>query len=144
LISAEVAQRVREVAQQLGFRRDTLAAGLRTGRSGLIGVVLPDIANPLFSPILGGIEGPLADHEYSALVANAGDNARRQLEVVQQLMARRVDGFILATAQRHDAVVDTCLCTGVPTVPVNRAEDTTRLSAVVTDDIGGMGFAVEH
>jgi LacI family transcriptional regulator len=144
LISAEVAERVREAARRLGFRRDALAAGLRTGRSGLIGVVLPDIANPLFSPILGGIEAALADHGYSALVANAGDNARRQLEVVQQLMARRVDGFVLATAQRHDAIVDACLCAGVPTVLVNRAEDTARLSAVVTDDIGGMRLAVEH
>jgi LacI family transcriptional regulator len=144
LISAEVTERVREVARQLGFRRDALAAGLRTGRSGLIGVVLPDIANPLFSPILGGIEAALADHGYSALVANTGDNPRRQLEVVEQLMARRVDGFVLATVQRHDTVVDACLCAGVPTVLVNRAEDTNRLSAVVTDDIGGMRLAVQH
>ncbi len=71
LISDEVVARVQAEARRLGYRRDALAASLRTGRSRLVGVLLPDLANPVFAPILGGIEGELPSSGYSALVAHA-------------------------------------------------------------------------
>lgn len=144
LISAEVVTRVQEVARQLGYRRDALAASLRTGRSRLVGVLLPDLANPVFAPILGGIEAELAARGYSALVANAPADADRQIAIVEQLMARRVDGLILATARRSDPVLTHCLEAGTPVVLVNRAESHARAPTVVSDDQDGMRLAVEH
>ena len=144
LISAEVVARVRDEARRLGYRRDVLAASLRTGRSRLVGVVLPDLANPVFAPILGGIEGELAQRGYSALVAHAPVDQERQIVIVEQLTARRVDGLILATAHRDDPVVAACLDAGTPVVLVNRAEDATRAPTVVSDDAGGMRLAVRH
>src|SRR5262245_12263249 len=47
-ISREVVQRVQEEARRQGYRRDAVAASLRTGRSRLVGVLLPDLANPVF------------------------------------------------------------------------------------------------
>lgn len=145
LISAEVVARVQVEARRLGYRRDPVAASLRTGRSRLVGVVLPDLANPVFAPILGGIEAELAARGYSALVANApGPDPQRQIEIVDQLIARRVDGLILATARRSDPVVTHCLAAGVPTVLANRGEDRCRVPTVVTDDAGGMDLAARH
>jgi LacI family transcriptional regulator len=144
LISAEVVARVQEEARRLGYRRDTLAASLRTGRSRLVGVLLPDLANPVFAPILGGIEGELAAHGYSALVAHAPTDQERQIGIVEQLIARRVDGLILATAHRCDPVLTHCLEAGTPVVLVNRAEDHARAPTVVSNDAGGMRLAVEH
>ena len=144
LISGEVVQRVQAEARRLGYRRDLVAASLRTGRSRLVGVVLPDLANPVFAPILGGIEAALARQGYSALVANAGPEPQHQREIVDQLIGRRVDGLILATVRREDAVLGHCLAAGMPTVLVNRAEDTPRAPTVVSDEAGGMGLAVRH
>ena len=144
LISAEVVTRVQDVARQLGYRRDALAASLRTGRSRLVGVLLPDLANPVFAPILGGIEAELAARGYSALVANAPADADRQIAIVEQLMARRVDGLILATVRRSDPVLTHCLAAGMPVVLVNRAESHARVPTVVSDDQDGMRLAVEH
>lgn len=144
LISREVVARVQAEAQRLGYRRDVLAASLRTGRSRLVGVVLPDLANPVFAPILGGIEAALAEHGYAALLANAQGEVRHQQAIVDQLIGRRVDGLILATARRQDPVLGHCLAAGVPTVLVNRAEDSARAPSVVSDDAGGMRLAVEH
>jgi LacI family transcriptional regulator len=144
LISIEVVARVQAVAQQLGYRRDTLAASLRTGRSRLVGVLLPDLANPVFAPILGGIEAGLAERGYSALVANAPADPDRQIAIVEQLMARRVDGLILATVRRYDPVLSHCLEAGTPVVLVNRAESHARVPTVVSDDQDGMRLAVEH
>lgn len=58
-ISPEVVARVRQVADRLGYRPNRAAAALRTGKSGCVGILLPVITNPVFPPILGGIEDGL-------------------------------------------------------------------------------------
>ncbi|MFC5391852.1 LacI family DNA-binding transcriptional regulator [Bosea vestrisii] len=143
-ISPEVVEKVRAEALRQGYRRDAIAASLRTGRSRLVGVVLPDLANPVFAPILDGVGAALAEAGYSMLVADGGTDAARQTAIVEELIARRVDGLVLATARRSDSVLTVCLDAGVPTVLVNRAEDLPRASSVVSDDICGMRLAVEH
>ena len=68
------------------------AVGLRTERSRLIGVVVPDMANLVFAPILSAIETVLAKNGYSALIANAGGDVEQQIRIVDQLIAHRVEG----------------------------------------------------
>jgi len=143
-ISPDVVERVRAEARRQGYRRDAIAASLRTGRSRLVGVVLPDLSNPVFAPILSGIGTALAKRGYSMLVADGNADQAGQIALVGELIARRVDGLILATARRVDAVLTVCLKAGVPTVLVNRGEDELRAATVVTDDMGGMRLAIEH
>lgn len=143
-ISPEVVDKVRAEALRQGYRRDAIAASLRTGRSRLVGVVLPDLANPVFAPILDGVGAGLAEEGYSMLVAEGGADEKRQVAIVEELIARRVDGLVLATVRRSDPVLTVCLGAGIPTVLVNRAEDDLRAASVVSDDIGGMRLAVEH
>lgn len=143
-ISMEVVERVRAEAHRQGYRRDAIAASLRTGRSRLVGVVLPDLANPVFAPILDGIATHLAGEGYSMLVADGGADEAQQTAIVGELIARRVDGLVLATARRQEPVLTVCLDAGVPTVLVNRMEDQLRAASVVSDDEGGMALAVEH
>ena len=144
LIGQDVVERVQAAALRMGYRRDVLAAGLRTKRSRLIGVVVPDMANLVFAPILSATEIVLAENGYSVLIANAGGCVEHQIRIVDQLIAHRVEGIVLATAQQEDPVLTRCLEAGVPAVLVNRAETTARASTVISDDTGGMRLAVEH
>ncbi len=144
LVADDVAARVTAAATGLGYRPDPVAASLRTGRSHMVGVLVPDIANPVFSPILGGIAEALSTHGYSTIVADAGNDRARQIELAESLMARRVDGLVLATVARDDPVVARCLERELPVVLVNRAEANARVSAVVSDDMAGMALAVDH
>ena len=144
LIGQDVVERVQAAARRIGYQRDVLAAGLRTKRSRLIGVVVPDMANLVFAPILSAIETVLAENGYSALIANAGGGVEQQIRIVDQLIAHRVEGIVLATAQQEDPVLTRCLEAGVPAVLVNRAEAAARASTVISDDINGMRLAVEH
>lgn len=143
-ISDDVVVRVREEAQRQGYRRDAVAASLRTGRSRLVGVVVPNLANPVFAPILDGINAALTQEGYSMLVADSGENDAAQISLVEELIARRVDGLILATAKRNDQAVSVCLHAAIPTVLVNRGEDGLRVSTVVSDDERGIELAVQH
>jgi LacI family transcriptional regulator len=145
-LSEEVAARILAAAEELGYVRNDLAASLRTRNSMTVGVVLPDINNPVFPPILEGIEAVLSAERYVAIVANAGSEAEHQRLVVERLLARQVDGLILATATRRDSIVDFCLKAGAPVVVVNRSEagGDHRVSSVVSDDARGMKLAVDH
>jgi LacI family transcriptional regulator len=144
LVAREVAARIQAAARQLGYRRDVVAASLRTKRSRLVGAVVPDIANPVFGPILAAMETELRRNGFAAIVANAGPDPEQQAEVVEHLIARRVEGLVLATVRQDDPVLTHCIQANVPTVLVNRAETGQRVSAVVSDDALGLRLAVEH
>jgi LacI family transcriptional regulator len=144
MVSAEVAKRILAEAQRMGYRPNRAAATLVTRKSHIIGVVLPDITNAVFPPILMGIEDGLRRDGYLAIVANVGADEEEQLFVINRLLAQQVDGLILATARRHDPVIKLCIDQGVPVVTVNRSEETGIASCVVSDDLHGMRLAVDH
>lgn len=144
MVVAEAVARVMKAANTLGYRLDPVAASLRTGRSRLVGVLVPDIATSVFTPILTGATARLSAHGYSAMVAYVGGDARQQLDLAGDLIARRVDGLILATVSLDDPLVGFCLAEKLPAVLVNRAEKEARVPAVVSDDMRGMQLAIDH
>jgi LacI family transcriptional regulator len=144
MVSGPVADRVTRIAAEMGYARSSLAYGLRTGRTYTIGVVIPDLTNPLFPPIIRQIERTLADQGYIAILADSDTNQKNETAIVQSLMSRNVDGLILATAHRLDAVVSTIVDDHVPLVLVNRTIDTHSVTAVINDDEHGIGLAVSH
>lgn len=144
MVADEIVHKVLNSAKRLGYRPNSAAASLRTGTSRLVGVLLPDIFNPVFAPILGGITEALYREGYATIIADAGQEGVDTTELIERLIGRQVDGLILATAARHDAAVASCIALGVPVVLVNRAEEDGKASAVVSDDEKGMALAVDH
>ncbi|AOO85068.1 LacI family DNA-binding transcriptional regulator [Bosea vaviloviae] len=143
-LGPSIVERVLEAAERLGYRPDAAAASLRSGRSHLIGIIVPDIANPVFSPIISGLERALAARGYALIVVDQPPDRTAQPDILQMLVARRVDGLVLANVSLRDDAVERCLRWQVPVVLVNRAETTARVPSVVSDDIAGMRLAVEH
>jgi LacI family transcriptional regulator len=144
MVSAEVADRVLAEARKLGYRANRAAATLRTRRSEVIGVVIPDITNAVFPPILMGIEDGLRRHGYLAIVANVSDDVDKQQFVINRLLGQQVDGLIVATARREDRLIKHCVENGVAVVAVNRSEERGLASCVVNDEACGVRLAVEH
>ena len=143
LVAEDVARRIRAAAAALGYRPNITAAGLRTGRSGLIGVLAPDIADPSFPPILGGLAETLNAAGYATIVVDVGPQGS-QRELVNQLVARGVDGLVLASVTLNDPVIKYCVDASLPVVLVSRTDAGRRLPSVVTDDEAGIRLAVEH
>jgi LacI family transcriptional regulator len=144
LVAPDVAKRIRNAAASLGYQPNVTAAGLRTGRSGLIGVLAPDIADPGFPPILSGITETLGAEGYATIVVDVGADPARQQPLVDKLIARGVDGLVLATVTLNDPVIAHCLAASIPVVLVNRIDAARKLPAVATDDEAGMRLAVDH
>lgn len=144
LISDGVVEQVLKAAHERYFSPNQTAATLRTSRSHIIGVVLPEIANPIFPPILRGLEDELARKGYIPLIANAEGGKERQRFVIDQMVGRQIDGLILATSDRNDPILEHCLAVGIPVVVVNRSEDSGRASCIVGDNRLAMLQAVTH
>ncbi|MGE5148245.1 MAG: LacI family DNA-binding transcriptional regulator [Candidatus Eiseniibacteriota bacterium] len=145
MVTAEIARRVGEAAEKLGYHPNALAHGLRTHRSRTIGVLIPDITNPVFPPILRGIEDALAGAGYIVIIANTDGEPERDRMILDRMLGRRVDGLILATARRKDPMVDRCLAEDVPVVLINRSTASSpKVAAVINDDATGIGLTVAH
>jgi LacI family transcriptional regulator len=144
LVSEETARRVTEAAERLGYRPNPVARSLRTRRSHTIGLLIPDLNNPLFPPIVRGVEDRLADHGYVALIGNTDGDAKRERLVFDQMRARHVDGFVLATATLHSPILDEAVEADLPVVLMNRTAQGYPFSSVSVDNEQGMRAAVAH
>jgi LacI family transcriptional regulator len=113
---------VLEVAERLGYRRNSLASGLRTSQSRLIGLIVLDVSNAYTSEMVSGIEAAATESGYSVLLMNSGDDVERERRAVASLMERRVDGLIMNPSSVGDhAYLRQELPAGFPLVALNRA-----------------------
>lgn len=146
-VNAETLKRVKRAARQLGYVPNAMARGLRTSRSMTIGVIIPDLMNPIFPPMVRGIEHVLQPRGYTVLVANTDTDTSADVEVsaFESLLQRRVDGFILATGRLDDqAIVAEAAAADVPVVLANRGSGAGGFPLVSGDNAGGIDAAVEH
>jgi LacI family transcriptional regulator len=144
LVSDETASRVVEAARELSYRPNPIARGLKTNRSYTVGVLIPDLTNPLYPPIVRGIDDALGPLGYTPLVANTDNDASRERMSYDALRTRIVDGFVIATAFRRHPLVDEAIAADVPLVLVLRNTDARNAWAVCVDERAGVTGAVEH
>src|SRR3954453_20708805 len=114
-IAEPTASRVRAAARALGYAPapDPAARSLRTRRSGVVGVVVPDLTNPVLPPMVRGIEETLWPAGLACLVADTDNEPDREAVVIRELEARRCDGLIVASATRTSATVRALAAGGV-------------------------------
>ena len=144
LVNEATARRVLKAAEKLGYQPNPIARGLKTNRSFTVGVLIPDLTNPLFPPILRGIEDRLETAGYTPLTANTDNDPERELLDAQAMRARQVDGIVAATARRDHRLHDALLEAGIELVLVNRRQAELPVSSATADDTRGMRLAVEH
>jgi LacI family transcriptional regulator len=142
-VSGRLSEKIRRVSERLKYVPNAAASSLRTQRTRTVGVIVPDITDPAYPPIIRGIEDGLARHGYVAILANTDGDERRQRRIIETMCARAVDGLILATVAREDSAL-AGLVGGLPVVTVVRASDDPRFSYVVHDEEDGIGRILTH
>jgi len=144
LLTPQVVAQIRAISRTLDYRPNAAAHSLRTNRTRTIGVVVPDITNPVFPPIIRGIEDALAKRGYLAILANTDGHLAQEAEIADILRARGVDGLILASVEREDKAVSRLTAEGLPIVTVNRRVDDPGVSSVVNDEDAGILDVLRH
>ncbi|WP_069812260.1 LacI family DNA-binding transcriptional regulator [Streptomyces sp. TP-A0874] len=141
-VGADTCERVREAARLLGYMAHPAAASLRTGRSRLLGVLVPRLTDIVLATVYEGIESGATAAGYQAVVANTGDDPAVQRRKVERLLALRVDGLLLGDARLDAPIAADLLAQGVPTVLVSRRLP--RVPSYTCDDLAGGRMVAEH
>jgi LacI family transcriptional regulator len=100
-VSPEIADRVQKVIDELDYRPDETARSLRNKRTCTIGLIIPDNANPFFAEIAKGVEDAGYKSGYSVLLCNSNSMIEREIEYLKLLLAKRVDGIVLASTSHN-------------------------------------------
>lgn len=140
-VSAKTREAVAAAAAALGYRPNDAARSLRTNRSMIVGVVVPDISNLLFPRMVRGIDDVLNEADYSSLLANTDGDPARAEKAVDRLLQRGADGLILATSALEDRRPSVLFDSGVPIVLLNRRTYDTRLPSVTPAGFRGVSAA---
>src|SRR4030095_3355580 len=142
--SAEVQRRVEEAMKALDYHADHLARSLKTGRSRVIGMIIPDLANPFFVEVMCGVEEPARNAGYSMIFSNSNENPAQERENLAMLYSQRVGGVVLACSDGH-AAYDRLTARRFPIVFVDRLPVTGYCGrGVIVDHIGGAYHATRH
>tara|TARA_B100000315_G_scaffold245026_1_gene270402 strand:+ start:1697 stop:2719 length:1023 start_codon:yes stop_codon:yes gene_type:complete len=144
MVTEEIAARILSAAAEMGYRPNAFAQSLKTNRSFTVGVMVPDLTNPAFAPIIKGIDNMLEAHGYSVIVANTYNLPEKQQSTAEKFRERHVDGLIIATAQRKDKLIDDCRREGTPFVQAVRASNDTDVSSVLSDEHIGGNMVISH
>jgi LacI family transcriptional regulator len=107
-------------------------------------MMLPDITNTLFPPIVRGVESILEPKGYASIIVNTDSDPDRETKMVEVLMERGVDGIIDAAAHRADPRIVELAQQGIPIVTVNRQIDGSAIPSVVNDDAEGIRLMLRH
>ena len=143
-ISEATRQRVQLIIDRLGYRPSDIARSLATDRTGTIGLVVVDNANPFFSEVARGVEHVAYAQGYNVFLCNTEEDTQRELTVLRSLEEKRVDGLVLCSSRLDDNVLLGALANHAAVVLVNRCLDDARFGSIKVNDVKGGRLAVEH
>ena len=146
LIRPEVRQRIRQIAQEMGYTPNAVAQSLKGQRTNTVGLVITSIADPFAGRVVRGIEEVAQANHISLLLSVSHNDPEREMEIIETFHRRRVDGVISATAQIRGPYVERLAQIKMPTVLINQQAESEadRLHSVDADDYAGARQAVEH
>ncbi len=143
-VSTATRQRVQGVILRLGYRPSEVARSLVTRRTGTVGLVVPDNANPFFSELARGVEHTAYASGYSVLLCNTEENPERENAVLLTLEDKRVDGVILCSSRLGSEELQAAVSRYPASVLVNRELGAGQVDTVLVDDELGGRLATAH
>ena len=143
-ISADVVREVEKAAKKLGYLPNLAASSLKRNRSFAIGVLVPDITDPIFPPIIRAIQDVAEEAGYTVIIANTDDNLDKEARALRMMRSRAMEGIVILTARLNDPTVDECIKDGIPCILVNRTIMNTSVNALIVDENFGVRAALDH
>lgn len=142
-VSEARAERIQRAMEALNYHRDQIARSLKVGRTQTIGVVIPDITNAFYPAVFRGIEDSARAARYEVLLCNSNESAEHERIHLSTLVARRVDGVLLACSS-GSSVREASLHGRLPLVFLDRIPHGVIGTAVGTDDVEAARVATNH
>lgn len=145
-ISEATKKKVLKVAKQINYQPNHIASALRSGKSKLIGVIVPTANRNFFSSVIRGIEELANSLNYKVIISQSYDDFDKEAQTVEALLNARVDGIIASIAKTTENVdhFQKIIEKGIPLVLFDRITNSLEVSQVVIDDHYGAYQTVDH
>lgn len=144
-VDAETQRKVEDAIAALDYVPNRIARGLISKKTQTIGLIVPDVANPFFAPVVRGAETAARRAGYRVLLCNSEGDLRLEREYIEDLVSHRVEGILLAPASDHSRHSVFPLLRGVfPLVLLDRALPDSDCDLIVSDSASGARKLVEH
>lgn len=141
-VSKKTAEKVKRAANEMGYRPNSLARAMVSGKSRIIGLVVAYLDNYFYPDAVEKLSNAFQKRGYHVLVFMASNNADKIDSVMQEILDYQVDGIVLASVALSSEITKRCSENGVPVVLFNRSQDDPNISSVTSDNyVGGAEVA---
>ncbi|HZR45022.1 MAG TPA: LacI family DNA-binding transcriptional regulator, partial [Ktedonobacteraceae bacterium] len=130
-------ERIIQVIEELGFRPNILARNLRSQRTQMVALIIPDITNPFFPVLARGIQDTLIEHGYYTFLCNTDSQQEQEVEFVADAIQRKVDGIVLASRYSRTYDLGEFVDCSIPLVCFGSAIAHPLVDTVSTDNLQG-------
>lgn len=143
-VSPQTRQRVERAIAELNFVGSHAAVQLRSGRSALLGVVLPDVGNPFWGNVLRGIESVTDEADVFPVVSSTHQDSAREDRALMSFLSRKVDGLLYAPSAGGSSTLTAYVRRAVPVVILEHALVDSSIPSVYGDNVAGGRIAASH
>lgn len=145
-ISDKTKKRVLKAAEKLQYRRNTIASSLRSGQTGIIGVIIPSAEINFFGSVVHGIESMANHHGYNVLIYQSNESWEHEQKGIETFLNARVDGILVSMAKEKNEYTHLLNAkkANMPIVFFDRANDELEIDSIVIDDHKGAYIATTH
>lgn len=143
-ISESTLKRIKETVEELNYRPNRMASGLKSNRSQSIGMIFADISNPYSTSVLRGAEDVCTKHGYSMLVCNTDNDPEKERHYITMMQSHRVDGVIIHPTGDNKDVLAELTADRIPVVLIDRKIPGTSFDTVGTDNYKAASEAMEY
>lgn len=143
-INTQTQKKVIEKARELSYTPNMFARGLRIGSSKTIGLIVADISNKFYSKIAKRIEDIAGRHGYNIIFCSSDEDPQKEIELIEMLRVRQVDGLIISTSQNDVSSFLRLKKENFPFVLIDRKLPRISSHYVGVDNFQGAFMATEH
>jgi LacI family transcriptional regulator len=143
-VRPETRQQVLEAIKRLNYRPSAIARSLTMNVTRSIGVLVADITNPFFAAIVRGLENRLETYGYQLIVCNTDEQPEREARYLDLLLARRVDGMIIAPTGAEQPLLHDFVAHNIPLVFIDRKPPDPLGPVIAVDNVASGYAATDH
>jgi LacI family transcriptional regulator len=143
-ISEELVQKVLKLVKEVGYKPNSLAKSLRTGKSNIIGLMVEDISNPFFANIARLIEDRAYEKGYRIIYCSTDNDTEKTQDLITMFRDRHVDGYIMAPPRNIEEDVQDLIKSGLPVVMFDRYLPNVDTDYVIVDNQFSTYSATRH
>jgi len=140
-VGDDVTRKINEAIERLNYIPNSVAKSLRVKKSKLIGLMISDISNPFFPPVVRGIEDTLAKNGFNVLLCDTDTDTAKEQEYLRLLLGRRIDGLLVSLAGAEHSYFRNL---DIPVVFFNRVPESEPCNIVETENAQGGFIATDH